>query len=477
MKPVIYWFRDDLRLDDNPGLKAAAQRGPVQPVFVWSPDEEGAWAPGAAARWWLHHSLASLTARLAARGLRLLILRGPAAAALVSAARSAGADAVYFSRRPEPAARAQEANAEEALRAAGIEARPFDSASLFPPASVVNLEGRPYRVFTPFWNRCGTFPPPDRPAGPLPAVRACTGRAPGLRLEALGLLPKIGWDAGLAESFKPGEEGARAALKSFLRRAQGYKTGRDFPSRPATSRLSAHLRFGEVSVHRIWEEAQGAADPAERGGFLSELGWRDFARHVLHHQPHTPERPLDPRFEGFGWQKDPAGLSAWKKGRTGYPIVDAGMRELWKTGWMHNRVRMVVASFLVKDLLIDWQEGARWFWDTLVDADLANNTLGWQWSAGCGADAAPFFRIFNPVEQGKRWDAGGDYVRRWVPELAKLDVRWLHAPWTAPAEALQAAGVRLGSDYPAPVVDHSEARARALDAFGARRVLAKGAGR
>ncbi len=470
MRTSLVWLRADLRLQDNPALQEAARAGAVLPVYVWSPQEEGAWPEGAASRWWLHGSLESLGAAFAARGVRLVLAAGPAARVLVESARAAGARAVYFSRRVEPAAAAQEREVAQALAAAGIEARAFPANLLYDPDAVRGREGKPYRVFTPFWSRCAELPSPPPPCGDPGDLRA-PARAPrGLALAALGLKPTIGWDAGLGESFAPGEAGARRELRRFLDDGlTDYRTARDLPARAGTSRLSARLHFGELSVGRVWKEASRRAPAANmKGGFLSELGWREFAHHVLHHQPQTPEEPLDARFSRFDWRRDDAGLKVWRRGKTGYPIVDAGMRELWRTGWMHNRARMIVASFLCKDLLIDWREGARWFWDTLVDADLAANTLGWQWTAGCGADAAPFFRVFNPIQQGVRWDEDGAYVKRWVPELSRLPARWIHEPWSAPLEVLREAGVELGKNYPRPVVEHAQARLRALAAFARR---------
>ena len=433
MKTTVVWLGRDLRLADNPALKAAAAAGAVAPVFVWSPEEDGAWAPGAASRWWLHRSLESLDRDLRARGSRLVIKRGPVAEALAEAARECGAAGVAYNRVWEPRALARE------KKVPGL--RVHGGNVLFAPDAVKTKTGGPYRMFTPYWNRCGELPPPPAPVGAPGALRPPKKFPKGVALESLGLLPKLRWDAGLAESFAPGEAGAVAALKSFLRGpARDYAANRNLPASGGGSRLSPRLAFGELSVHRVWKEASGG-DPSLKGGFLGELGWRDFGRHVLYHHPRTPEAPLAPRFTRFPWRRDPAGLEAWKRGRTGYPMVDAGMRELWRTGFMHNRLRMVVASFLCKHLLIDWREGAAWFWDTLVDADLANNTLGWQWTAGCGADAAPYYRIFNPAEQARRFDPDGAYVRRWLPELGT-------------------------SGYPAPIVDHAAARARALEVFG-----------
>lgn len=467
METTVVWLGRDLRLQDNAALCAAAGAGRVVPVFVWSPEEEGGWAPGAASRWWLHHSLLSLDADLRRRGPRLILRKGPVAKALVDAARECGAGAVAWNRRYEPAAAEVERAVRAAAGAAGLRADSFQGNVLFEPESIRTLSGGSYRVFTPYWNRCGAEEGPAAPEGDPGPLRSPSKLPRSLELAALGLTPKVRWDRGLAAAFVPGEAGARRALEGFLaERLRGYSATRDLPGTDGSSRLSPRLHFGELSARRVWREALGG-DPAAKGGFLGELGWRDFGRHVLHHHPETPTAPLDPRFKGFAWRRDPEGLEAWKRGRTGYPLVDAGMRELWSTGFMHNRVRMVVASFLTKDLLVDWREGARWFWEALVDADLASNTLNWQWAAGCGADAAPFFRIFNPSEQGRRFDPDGAYTRRWVPELSAVPERWLHKPWEAPAEALAKAGVVLGRNYPAPVVDHKKARERALEAFGA----------
>lgn len=466
MDITLVWLGRDLRLADNPALRDAAAAGAVLPIFIWSPEDDAGWAPGAASRWWLHHSLKSLERDLRKRGSRLIIKKGRAAAALAAAARECGAGAVAWNRLYEPAALSQEQAVRRALAAAGVRAQAYEGNLLFAPDAIRTLNGGPYRVFTPYWNRCGAEPEPAAPRGEPGPLRLPPKLPKSLTLDELGLLPKVDWTTGLKDSFVPGEMGARRDFEAFLAGPiRRYAADRNFPA-SGGSRLSPRLHFGELSVRRVWREALGG-DPAAKGGFLGELGWRDFGRHVLFHNPATPDAPLDPRFASFRWRRDAAGLAAWKKGLTGYPFVDAGMRELRTTGFMHNRARMVVASFLTKDLLIDWREGARWFWDTLVDADLASNTLGWQWAAGCGADAAPFFRIFNPVEQGKRFDATGAYTRRWVPELAALPDRWLHQPWEAPAEILSAAEVNIGKTYPAPIVDHKAARVRALEVFGA----------
>jgi len=478
--PAIVWFRQDLRLQDNAALRAAARRGgPVIPVYILDDAGEARWAAGAASRWWLHHSLKSLDASLRARSPRLIVARGGSLLALARLARRTGARAVYFNRRYEPAVVARDHEVEASLAGDGVEARSFNSALLFEPQFVANRQGRPFQVFTPFWRHCLSLPvaAPERlGAARLPAPSEWPD---SVAIDDLGLLPRKRWDAGLAELWQPGEKGAAMRLRRFVSAAiESYAVDRDRPDMDGTSMLSPSLHFGEIWPRQVWaavgslSRGSGVFPPGNGARvFLSEIGWREFSHHLLYHFPQTPEVSQRPAFRRFPWSKDPKGkmLGAWRSGRTGYPIVDAGMRQLWRTGWMHNRVRMVVASFLVKHLRISWTHGADWFWNTLVDADLANNTLGWQWSAGCGADAAPFFRIFAPVSQGMRWDPAGDYVRRWVPELSSMPAEFIHCPWKAPSGALAAAGVRLGDTYPWPVVDHASARAAALDAFGSIR--------
>ena len=471
---AIVWLRQDLRLADNPALRAACQRGgPVVPVFIWAPDEEGAWPPGAASRWWLHQSLASLAAECQQAGAGLIIRRGASLAQLLDVAKVTGAQAILWNRRYEPAAIARDRKVEEALRAAGLQVETFNGALLHEPPGILNKSGKPFQVFTPFWRTClaATEPPEPLPAPrSLPPLPQAVASVP---LAALELEPKLNWAGGLHTAWQPGAAGARAELDRFLHDGiLTYAEGRNRPDLVGTSRLSPHLHFGEISPRQVWHavrrfgEARAmAASTWRHWQFLTELGWREFAHHLLYHFPHTPEQPLRSQFTRFPWRKNAAWLRAWQRGRTGYPLVDAGLRELWGTGWMHNRVRMVVASFLVKNLLITWQEGARWFWDTLVDADLANNSLGWQWTAGCGADAAPYFRIFNPVTQGEKFDPDATYIRRWIPELARLPVPWIHKPWQTPPAALAAAGVELDRTYPRPIVGQLVSREVALEAY------------
>lgn len=467
----ILWFRQDLRVHDNPALLAAVKRGaPIIPAFIWAPEEEGHWAPGAASRWWLHQSLASLDAELRGYGSRLVIRRGPSPSALTALMRETGADAVFWNRRYGVAVVERDVDIQEKLRADGVTVDIFNAGLLFEPWDVRTKQGNPFKVFTPFWKACMAMP---EPPAPLPAPRRLPSPArwpQTVSLAELELEPKKDWASGMRAAWSPGAGGAAAQLERFLDQAlSAYPDARDRPDLEGTSRLSPHLHFGEIGPRQIWRAVRDWRRPGRKRGvargrdaYLRQLGWREFAHHVLYHFPRTVDHPLRPEFASFPWKEDQNGRRAWQRGSTGYPLVDAGMRELWTTGWMHNRLRMIVASFLVKHLLLPWQEGARWFWDTLVDADLANNTLGWQWVAGCGADAAPYFRIFNPVGQGEKFDPDGKYVRRWVPELRRLPARWIHKPWEAPASALATAGVELGRTYPKPIVGHAFARQRAL---------------
>jgi deoxyribodipyrimidine photo-lyase len=467
---VILWFRLDLRLKDNPALLAAAAlKAPVVPVFIWAPEEEDPWPPGAASRWWLHHSLRSLEDELSKVGSKLTIRKGPAKRVLQELLAQTRATAVFWNRRYEPALRTRDGELKSALNARGVNVQSFNSALLFEPWTILNGAGRPFQVFSAFWKICLKQPVPI-PSSPAPKrLQAPPSWPESLPLDGLELEPKIDWTGGLRAEWKPGETGAHQELRRFLKSdLANYSFARNLPARSATSRLSPHLHFGEISPREIWHAVLARRDNDNAGSadsYLREIGWREFACHLLFHFPFTTNEPLRKEFARFPWQTDLALLKAWQCGSTGYPLVDAGMRELWATGWMHNRVRMVVASFLTKDLRIRWEEGAYWFWDTLVDADLANNSLGWQWTAGCGADAAPYFRIFNPVSQSEKFDPEGDYIRKWVPELSRLAKPWIHKPWTAPEPVLTEAGVRLGSNYPFPIVVHEHARRQALEAF------------
>ncbi|HPU85148.1 MAG TPA: deoxyribodipyrimidine photo-lyase [Candidatus Latescibacteria bacterium] len=466
---VMVWFRSDLRLTDNPALHFAASTGkPVLPVFVRNTARDVPWAQGQASKWWLHESLVSLDASLREKGTRLILRDGDPGSALTALAVETGADTIVWNSPREPDGRETDAELERQFRRAGISVKVWPSAYLFSPDDIRTREGKPFLVFTPFWNACRAEKPPREPL-PAPArlpFPEITVRSPSL--DEPGLLPAPDRAEGIRAIWKPGEPTAHKVLDEFLAtRAHAYKTDREFPGIHGTSRLSAHLHFGEISPHAVWHRAREAN--AEH--FLRQLCWREFASHLLFHFPHTTDHPLKTEYNRFPWNEDTVALRAWQTGTTGFPFVDAGMRELWSTGWQHNRMRMVTASFLTKDLLLNWTLGARWFWETLVDADLANNTLGWQWVAGCGADAAPYYRVFNPVLQGEKFDPKGEYVSRWIPELAGVSDRFIHRPWDAPAGELRAAGVKLGSTYPSPIIHHEEARKRALAAYASLRRL------
>jgi deoxyribodipyrimidine photo-lyase len=465
----IVWFRRDLRLADNPALARALETSElVVPVYVHAPDEEAPWQPGAASRWWLHYSLAALDADLRRIGSRLVIASGDSLAELRRLAKLTGATHCSWNRLYDPAIVARDQRIKQALRADGLRCESFNASLLFEPWELRTSGREPYRVFTPFWRRAQAELPQVEPLSPPAALPPAPDKLGGLPLEALGLLPRVRWDTGLAAVWSPGEESALARAYAFLgTEAEAYADRRDQPSEAGTSRLSPHLHFGEIGPRQIVAISRRVDNGSGSAAFLREIGWREFAYHVLYHFPRTPDEPLDERFAHFHWREDSGDALAetWRRGRTGIPLVDAGMRELWQTGWMHNRVRMVAASLLTKNLRLPWQAGARWFWDTLVDADLANNTLGWQWTAGCGADAAPYFRIFNPVRQGERFDSRGEYVRRWCPELGALPTKYIHEPWAAPPSVLADSGVTLGRDYPMPVIDLGESRKDALAVY------------
>ncbi len=427
---------------------------------------------GGASRWWLHHSLTSLAAALEAKGVRLILRHSSASDDVTTVVQETGASAVYITRMYEPWASERDAAVKEQLAKSGVELKRFAGSLLREPEEVRTKAGDSFKVYTPFWRALAGLGAPAKPVATPRVLSAWSGKVASDTLQSWQLLPaKPDWAGGLRDEWQPGEAGAQARLKRFLAAAlKSYTEDRNRPDRAGTSRLSPHLHFGEISPHQCWHAAVDAA--AKTGGadkgletFLKELVWREFANHLLVHWPTLPETPFRPEFGAFPWSKDKTALKAWQRGQTGYPIVDAGMRELWHTGYMHNRVRMVVASFLIKHLLIPWQAGEAWFWDTLVDADLANNAASWQWVAGCGADAAPYFRIFAPVTQGEKFDPDGQYVRRWVPELAKLPDADIHAPWDAPPAVLAAAGIKLGTTYPLPIVDHGQARQRALAGY------------
>ncbi|GAA0782058.1 deoxyribodipyrimidine photo-lyase [Roseibium denhamense] len=475
---TLVWFRQDLRLADNPALHEAAERGPILPVYIFEPAEEtGESHPlGGASQWWLHHSLQSLKKRLPG----LVIMKGDARHLIPQMAKDVGAEAVYWNRCYEPKAIQRDTDLKSSLKDDGFEVKSFKASLLFEPWEMETKSGGPFKVYTPFWKSAQQKPVPEPLAAPdkLDTI-SYDG---GIKITELDLLPRRpNWAAGWEKLWSPGEEGAHQRLTTFLQNElQGYGDLRNRPDLPNVSRLSPHLHFGEISPRSVWHQTHQAAaakkslaDDAHK--FLSEIAWREFSYHLLYHFPKLPEANWRPAFDAYPWQEPGEDLIRWQKGLTGYPIVDAGMRELWRTGYMHNRVRMIAASFLIKHLRIDWRHGEAWFRDTLVDADLANNSAGWQWVAGSGADASPYFRVFNPITQGAKFDPEGTYVRKWVPELAELPTEHLSAPFDAPPAVLKMAGVSLGKDYPNPIVDHAEARKAALAGYDAVKTVGQDA--
>ncbi len=473
---ALVWFRRDLRLADHPALAAAAESGAsVIPVYILDDGTPGDWRLGGASRWWLAQSLRSLEKSLARLGSRLILRRGPADTVLRQLVFETGAKALYFTRGYEPFQRELEERLEKTLPA---RCRRFGGHVLFEPEKLLNNAGEPYRVYSPFFRAMERREPPGATLVAPNALRAPSSWPWSEKLDGWGLEPATpDWAGGLREAWSPGEIAAYARLRLFIDKSVSrYRDKRNLPGTDATSRLSPYLAFGEISPRQVWSAVLLAAEKAGASSlgeaYLREIAWREFSYHLLFHFPHLPEKAFKPEFERFPVREDAAALKAWRKGLTGYPIVDAGMRQLWRTGWMHNRVRMIVASFLIKHLLLPWRAGEAWFWDTLVDADLANNSASWQWVAGSGADAAPYFRIFNPVLQGEKFDPEGDYVRSFCPELARLPNSLIHKPWEAPPALLETLGVRLGETYPRPIVDHGQARERALAAY--ERIRAQG---
>ena len=471
-RPVsLNWFRQDLRLADNPALTAAAQDGAVIPVYILDDDHAGDHKMGGASRWWLHHALHALNDSLDGK---LVVLQGDPVTHLGALAKATGAVSVHWNRCYEPWRIARDTAIKADLAALGLVVESHNGSLLWEPWEVTKADGTPYRIFTPYFRRgCLAAAPPRQPL-PVPpqlVLAATDNQAAGI--DGLQLLPNTGWDKMLAPHWQIGEAGANARLAAFIDQdLLGYKDGRNFPALSNVSRLSPHLHWGEVSPNTVWHAAKdrmdaGIINQEDGDHFLSELGWREFSHTLLYYFPDLPRQNLQPRFDKFAWNDDADSLHRWQCGQTGYPIVDAAMRQLWQTGYMHNRLRMIVGSFLVKNLRLHWHHGEAWFWDCLVDADLANNSAGWQWIAGCGADAAPYFRIFNPITQASKFDPNGEFIRQFVPELAELADAYLFSPWEAPRQVLDAANVVLGQTYPHPIVDVKSSRLDALAAFAA----------
>ena len=467
--PILLWHRHDLRLADHPALCWAAKKGCVVPVYIF---ENSAPHPmGAASKWWLHEALRDLANSYKQFGIDLILRRGSVGEVLLALAEETDARSITWTRSYEPASWQNDQDLENTLKVNGLEVKIHGGYTLFEPERIHTNGGTPFKVFTPFSKACFSAPDVGAPLSVPDRLQGTISVATD-SLDDWSLVPrKAVWPESLAANWIVGEKAAHEKLHYFIENIlSNYKTGRDRPDHDYTSRLSPYLHFGQISPRQVWARLRYLDVQLPQSGgnierYLLELLWREFSWHLIHNFPSMLKHPLNPAFKNFPWKEDETGLVAWQKGLTGYPIVDAGMRQLWQTGWMHNRVRMIVASFLIKDLLIDWRQGMSWFWDTLVDADLGSNTASWQWVAGCGADAAPYFRIFNPVLQGLKFDPHGDYVRRYIPELGKLDTAYIHEPWKAPLSALSEAGISLGTTYPRPIIDHARARERALAAL------------
>lgn len=464
---TLVWFRQDLRIQDNPALHAASKAGAVLPVYILDEQHAGDWAMGAASRWWLHHSLTALDQSL---GGQLQVLAGDPLQLIPRLMQEHGISAVYWNRCYEPWQMNRDRRLKKQLKDMGARVHSHNGCLVWDPWENLKRDQTPYRVFTPFYrNGLSIAAGTEQLLGETPALQLVNSTQPARKIDALDLLPTSQWYKGFNQHFVPGEAGATHKLEEFLKaRLDQYRQGRDFPGMEKVSRLSPHLHFGEISPQRVWQRANEAGDrsgsEAQAEHFQRELAWREFSHSLLYHFPELVSANMNSRFDEFPWLDDTGLLTSWQRGETGYPLVDAGMRELWTTGYMHNRVRMVVGSFLVKNLMQHWSHGARWFWDCLLDADLANNTCSWQWVAGCGADAAPYFRIFNPTTQSEKFEAAS-YIKRYVPELAKLPDKIIHNPSAAPDQELETAGVKLGRDYPEPIIDLKESRERALSAY------------
>ncbi|WP_102868109.1 cryptochrome/photolyase family protein [Pseudovibrio exalbescens] len=460
----IMWFRQDLRVGDNPALRAAALAGKVIPLFIQEDEDAGDLALGGASKVWLHHALCSLNQSLDGH---LLVRAGPALPILEELIEATNAEGVYWNRCYEPWRMARDTEIKAVLKARGTHCESHNGNLLWEPWEVNKKDGTPYHVYTKFYRR-GCLEA-HAPRSPLPKPEELTfacEKQEASAIDELKLLPRRDWGETIGKSWEISEDGAHKRLSDFLEEGlHGYKDDRNYPRKPNVSRLSPYLHFGQISPHQIWAAVHHHDIDRDADHFLSELGWREFSYNLLYNNPDLPSTNLQKKFDAFPWREDQTALKAWKKGLTGFPVVDAGMRELWQTGYMHNRLRMVVGSFLVKNLMLDWRLGERHFWNCLFDADLANNSAGWQWIAGCGADAAPYFRIFNPILQGEKFDPDGTYTRHYVPELAHMPDKFLFRPWEAPELVLKEAGVTLGETYPKPIVDVKASRERALEAF------------
>lgn len=461
---AIMWFRQDLRICDNPALTLSSQYEQVVPVFIY--DTSCGRQLGAAKKWWLHQALAQLGSKIENFGNTLVTRTGDTEQILDELIQQTGAKALFWNRRYDPSTLQLDAQLKQKYSDRGLFVKSCAGFLMHEPTELMNKSGTPFKVFTPFWKTLQTKIPDERPLPAITQLPSPSGPIQSVALTDLDLLPpdtQNDWATPFLSHHTPGEDGAKDILARFVdKNVAQYGTDRDFPALDATSKLSPHLTFGEISPRQIWHASMYSSNSEP---FRRQLGWRDFSYYLLMHNPDLATKNFNPKFDRFVWQDQPDDFKKWTKGLTGYPIVDAGMRQLWQTGYMHNRVRMIVASFLTKHLLIDWRLGEQWFWDTLLDADPANNPAGWQWVAGSGADASPYYRIFNPVIQGKKFDPDGHYVRTYVPELSGLSNTYLHTPWDAPDDVLSLASVALGATYPHPIIAHDFARKRALDAY------------
>tara|TARA_B100002051_G_scaffold45109_2_gene39662 strand:- start:817 stop:2256 length:1440 start_codon:yes stop_codon:yes gene_type:complete len=465
---AIHWFRQDLRLSDNPALDSAAQYETLIPIYILDEVNSGEFKMGAASKWWLHQSLTKLNESLDGK---LLVYQGNPHEILNKLIEEQEVSYVTWSRCYEPWRIDRDKEIKRNFEDKNVAVESFSASLLWEPWTISKDDGTPYRVFTPFYKKgCLNSEEPRLPAGKVDLSNLYSEDLSSGSITDLNLLPTIKWYKSFEEEWNPGEIGAEQNLNSFLDSGLlNYKEGRNFPSQEFVSRLSPHLHFGEISPNEVWYRAKTkegiSGIEKSLAHFHSELGWREFSYYLLYHFPDLPDKNFQEKFDIFPWQENEEFLALWQKGNTGYPIVDAGMRELWQTGYMHNRLRMIVGSFLVKNLLIDWRFGERWFWDCLVDADLASNSASWQWVAGSGADAAPYFRIFNPITQGLKFDPEGEYTKKYVPELRDLPNKYLFSPWEAPENILADAGIELGKNYPKPMVDLKLSRETALEAF------------
>ena len=472
---IIFWFRQDLRIVDNPGLSKSLKSDKVLPIYILDDTNSNDFAMGAASRWWLHNSLRELNKNL---DNKLSLYKGDPLEILESLSSRFNIKGIFWNRCYEPWRIERDKKIKSKFIEKDIIVETFNSALLWEPWEILKSDNTPYKVFTPYYRKgCLMSEAPRKPLSAPNLNTLFEDKENILPLDDLNLLPRIKWYKEMEKLWEPGEKGAHKKLESFLSDGLlGYKEGRNFPSKKNVSQLSAHMHFGEISPNQVWHRAKLKKDlpriEKDLDHFLSELGWREFSYNLLFHFPELPRENLQKKFDNFPWIENEILFDKWKKGLTGYPIVDAGMRELWQTGYMHNRVRMIVGSFLVKNLLLHWHKGEKWFWDCLIDADLASNSASWQWVAGSGADAAPYFRIFNPILQGKRFDPDGSYIKKFIPELEQLPSKYLFSPWEAPIEVLSEANIELGSDYPEPIVDLIKSRDRALEAFSTIRIKA-----